>query len=44
MLTMQELDGLDLLHFDDLLSDEERMARDTVREWVTVNILLRIEQ
>jgi glutaryl-CoA dehydrogenase len=44
MLAMQELDGLDLLRFDDLLSDEERMVRDTVREWVAGRILPHIEQ
>jgi glutaryl-CoA dehydrogenase len=44
MAAMQELDGLDLLHFDDLLSAEERMASDTVREWVAVKILPKIEQ
>ena len=39
-----EFDGLDLYHIDDMLSDEERMVRDTVREWVDDRILPHIEQ
>jgi len=41
---MREFDGLDLYHFDDMLTDEERMVRDTVREWVADRILPNIEQ
>jgi glutaryl-CoA dehydrogenase len=41
---MQEFDGLDLLRIDDMLEDEERMVRDTVREWVDEKVLPDIEQ
>ena len=41
---MQELDGLDLFHFDEMLSDEERMVRDTVRTWVGDRVLPNIEE
>ncbi|MCP4902134.1 MAG: acyl-CoA dehydrogenase [bacterium] len=40
---MRSLDQLDLYHFDDLLSDEERMVRDAVREWVDGRIMPYIE-
>jgi glutaryl-CoA dehydrogenase len=41
---MQEFNGLDLLRLDDMLEEEERMVRDTVREWVDDRILPEIEQ
>ncbi|MEJ2580992.1 MAG: acyl-CoA dehydrogenase family protein [Acidobacteriota bacterium] len=41
---MRELEGLDLLHLDDLLDEEERMARDSVRSWVDERILPHIEE
>ena len=41
---MQELDGLDLFHVDEMLDDEERMARDTVRDWVDERVLPHIEE
>ena len=41
---MREFDGFDLYHIDDMLSDEERMVRDSVREWVDERILPHIEQ
>jgi glutaryl-CoA dehydrogenase len=41
---MQEFDGLDLYHMDEMFTDEERMVRDTVREWVSDRILPHIEQ
>jgi glutaryl-CoA dehydrogenase len=40
---MRELEGLDLLHVDDLLDDEERMVRDSVRSWVDERVLPHIE-
>jgi glutaryl-CoA dehydrogenase len=40
---MQELDGLDLLHLDEMLTDEERMVRDSVRSWVDSRVLPDIE-
>ncbi len=40
---MGELEGLDLLHLDDLLDEEERMARDSVRSWVDERVLPHIE-
>ena len=41
---MHELDGLDLFHFDEMLSDEERMVRDTVHQWVGDRVLPNIEK
>jgi glutaryl-CoA dehydrogenase len=41
---MDELAGFDLLHFDELLSDEERLVRDTVRGWVDKRVLPEIER
>jgi glutaryl-CoA dehydrogenase len=41
---MREFDGLDLYHVDDMLTDEERMVRDTVRGWVSDRVLPNIEQ
>ncbi|MCJ7756128.1 MAG: acyl-CoA dehydrogenase family protein, partial [Thermoanaerobaculales bacterium] len=43
-IDMQEFDGLDLYHMDEMFTDEERMVRDTVREWVSDRILPHIEQ
>jgi glutaryl-CoA dehydrogenase len=37
-------DALDLLEIDRLLSDEERMIRDTVRDWVSDRVLPGIEE
>jgi glutaryl-CoA dehydrogenase len=36
---MADFQGVDFLHLDELVSDEERLARDTVREWVTREFL-----
>jgi glutaryl-CoA dehydrogenase len=36
--------GLDYVNVEALLSDEERMIRDTVREWVTAEVLPVIER
>jgi glutaryl-CoA dehydrogenase len=41
---MHELDGLDLLHLDAMLTDEERMSRDSVRAWVDHRVLPNIEE
>ncbi|MEM7413261.1 MAG: acyl-CoA dehydrogenase family protein [Myxococcota bacterium] len=41
---MAEFQGLDFLHLDALLSDEERLARDTVREWVSNEFLPTIQE
>ena len=40
---MANFAGLDFLRIDELLSDEERLARDTVRDWVTREFLPRIQ-
>lgn len=40
---MVTFDDLDLYRLDDLLSDEERMTRDTVRAWVRNRVLPDIE-
>jgi glutaryl-CoA dehydrogenase len=40
---MADFQGVDFLHLDELLSDEERLARDTVREWVTREFLPLIQ-
>jgi glutaryl-CoA dehydrogenase len=40
---MKELDGFDLLHIDEMLEDEERMVRDTVRQWVDERVLPHVE-
>jgi glutaryl-CoA dehydrogenase len=39
-----DFSGVDFLRLDDLLSDEERMARDTVREFVSREFLPVIQQ
>jgi len=41
---MKRIENFDLYHFDDMLTDEERMVRDTVREWVDRRVLPHIEQ
>jgi len=41
---MPEFQGVDFLRLDELLSDEERMARDAVREFVSREFLPRIQQ
>ena len=35
--------GVDFLRLDELLSDEERLARDTVRAWVSAEYLPRVQ-
>jgi glutaryl-CoA dehydrogenase len=40
---MPKLDSLDLYRIDDLLSDEERRVRDSVREWVDDRVMPHIE-
>src|SRR5512145_3173727 len=37
-------EGVDFLHLDDLLADEERMARDAVREFVTREFLPLVQK
>jgi len=39
-----EFQGLDFLLLDDLLSDEERLARESVREWVSREFLPRVQE
>ena len=41
---MANFQGLDFLRLDELLSDEERLARDTVRDWVTREFLPVIQE
>ena len=41
---MANFTGLDFLRLDELFSDEERLARDTVRDWVTREFLPRIQE
>jgi glutaryl-CoA dehydrogenase len=36
--------GVDFLRLDELLSDEERLARDTVRAWVSAEFLPRVQE
>ncbi len=36
--------GVDFLRLDELLSDEERLARDTVRAWVSAEYLPRVQE
>ncbi len=40
---MRNFSDFDLYQVDSLLSDEERMVRDSVREWVTDRVLPRVE-
>jgi glutaryl-CoA dehydrogenase len=39
-----DFDGVDFLRLDELLSDEERLARDTVREFVSKEFLPRVQE
>jgi glutaryl-CoA dehydrogenase len=39
-----DFQGLDFLHLDDELADEERLARDTVRDFVSREFLPRIQE
>ncbi len=41
---MSEFRGVDFMRIDDLLSDEERLARDTVRDFVSKEFLPRIQE
>jgi glutaryl-CoA dehydrogenase len=41
---MSDFQGVDFLRLDELLSDEERMARDAVREFVTREFMPRVQQ
>ncbi|NNL65527.1 MAG: acyl-CoA dehydrogenase [Myxococcales bacterium] len=41
---MAEFQGVDFLRLDELFSDEERLARDTVRDFVTREFLPRIQE
>ncbi len=41
---MSAFAGVDFLRLDELLSDEERMARDTVRVFVTAEFLPRVQE
>ena len=41
---MARFKGSDFYHLDDLLTDEERMIRDTVREWVDEKVIPIIEE
>jgi len=41
---MADFQGLDFLRLDELLDDEERLARDTVREWVSREFLPTVQE
>lgn len=41
---MADFQDVDFLHLDELLSDEERLARDTVRDWVSREFLPVIQE
>ena len=41
---MKRFQGVDFYHLDSLYSDEERMARDTMREWVDAEVMPIIEE
>src|SRR4030065_1815083 len=41
---MKKFESPDFYHIDDLLSDEERMIRESIREWVDENVLPIIEE
>jgi glutaryl-CoA dehydrogenase len=41
---MARFEGVDFYNLDALLSEDERMVRDTVREWVDANLLPVIEE
>ncbi|MBN2364855.1 MAG: acyl-CoA dehydrogenase [Calditrichaeota bacterium] len=40
---MKKFQGIDLYNFDDLLSDDEKLIRDSVREWVSERVMPIIE-
>ena len=40
---MVAFDGVDFLRIDELLSDEERLVRSTVREFVSQEFLPRLQ-
>ena len=40
---MKRFQGTDFAHVDTLLSEEEIMIRDTVREWVEDNVIPEID-
>ena len=41
---MPEFTGVDFLRLDELLTDEERLARDTIREFVSAEFLPRVRE
>jgi glutaryl-CoA dehydrogenase len=41
---MASFTGVDFLRLDELLSDEERLARDTVRAWVSAEFLPKVQE
>jgi len=41
---MPEFSGVDFLHLDELLSEEERLARDTVRDFVSAEFLPLVQE
>ncbi len=41
---MGDYHDVDFLHIDELLTDEERLARDTVRDWVSREFLPVIQE
>jgi glutaryl-CoA dehydrogenase len=41
---MASFSGVDFLRLDELLSDEERLARDSVRAWVSAEYLPRVQE
>ena len=41
---MADFQGVDFLRLDELLSDEEKLARESVREFVTKEFLPRIQE
>jgi glutaryl-CoA dehydrogenase len=41
---MASFNGVDFLRLDELLSDEERLARDTVRAWVSAEYLPTVQE
>ena len=43
-LAMNRFKGVDFYHLDELYSEEERMVRDTLREWVDAEFMPVIEQ
>ena len=38
---MKPFDGVDFYRLDDLLTDEEKLVRDTVRDWVEERVPAR---